>query len=285
MNQKNKSFRGFIKSRIQGAVAAASRWGKFRNLFLEMYEDLLPMAERRAHGRTFRFFTPNITARWRVDTYFEKEPETIEWIETFSGNDVLYDIGANVGLYTIYAAARGKAEKVLAFEPESSNYALLNRNVALNGLDDAAVCLNIALSSSRRLDYLYLAKMSAAESTHNFGASVDYNKKEFDAPFKQGAISFSLDEFIEQFAPPFPNHIKIDVDGLEREIVLGAAATLRDARMKSLLIEINEGLKEDLELVDLILGNGYTLRHKAHAPMFDGTQYASVYNYIFDHTA
>ena len=61
-------------------------------------------------------------------TLFSKEPITLAWIDTFKDGETLYDIGANVGMYTIYAAVMRKAN-VYAFEPEALNYAELNKNI------------------------------------------------------------------------------------------------------------------------------------------------------------
>ena len=48
------------------------------------------------------FYTPNAMCRYRTDTFSTKEPETLEWIDRFGGNGALYDIGANVGLDSVY---------------------------------------------------------------------------------------------------------------------------------------------------------------------------------------
>src|SRR3954470_2124130 len=51
-----------------------------------------------SNGHTYSFVCPNRTVSWRVTTFLTKEPETIEWIDTFTPGDVLFDIGANIGL-------------------------------------------------------------------------------------------------------------------------------------------------------------------------------------------
>ena len=63
----------------------------------------------------------------RAETFFTKEPDTIEWIESFDKNDVFLDIGANIGIYSLYAAKN--VSKVWAIEPESLNFAMLNLNI------------------------------------------------------------------------------------------------------------------------------------------------------------
>ena len=71
---------------------------------LEEYEKLNPRTELKFGEISAQYVTPNTATRWRVDTLFEKEPITIEWIAGFKPDDVLIDVGANVGMYTIWAA-------------------------------------------------------------------------------------------------------------------------------------------------------------------------------------
>ena len=70
---------------------------------------------------------PNKITEFRARTFHEKEPETLEWIDSIGKEETLWDIGANVGLYSMYAAQKGL--KVLAFEPSPANYHLLNSNI------------------------------------------------------------------------------------------------------------------------------------------------------------
>ena len=102
-------------------------------LTLEQYEKLSPSAEVEHGGVKMRFATPSAVALWRVQSIHSKEPWTLEWIARFAPGDIMLDCGANVGMYTIWAAATRKVQ-VYAFEPESQNYALLNRNIQNNQL-------------------------------------------------------------------------------------------------------------------------------------------------------
>ena len=75
---------------------------------------------------------------WRAGHYDDKEPDTLDWIDThFKPGDTVFDIGANIGQYSLYAAKRLNHDiAILAFEPEALNFAKLNRNIVLNGLID-----------------------------------------------------------------------------------------------------------------------------------------------------
>ena len=89
------------------------------NLTLEQYERLNPRCEIVHKGVRMVFATPNQMTKWRADSIYEKEPCTLEWIDSFAADDVLFDIGANVGMYTIWAAAT-RGCRVFAFEPGSA---------------------------------------------------------------------------------------------------------------------------------------------------------------------
>ena len=78
-----------------------------------------------------KFYVPNRLSHFRVDTFRSKEPETLEWINKFEKNATFWDVGANIGLYSCYAAKK-KSCKVYAFEPSIFNLEWLGRNVFIN---------------------------------------------------------------------------------------------------------------------------------------------------------
>jgi len=85
------------------------------------------------------FFTPNNLIDWRVRTLLSKEPDTIQWIDNFDKNKeiIFWDIGANIGLFSIYSAQKHKGKiKVIAFEPSSSNLRVLTRNISMNNFSN-----------------------------------------------------------------------------------------------------------------------------------------------------
>ncbi len=69
------------------------------------------------------FFVPNEITNWRVKTFFTQEPETLEWINSFNDKTkiIFWDIGANIGLYSIYATTRHSDIEVVSFEPSTNN--------------------------------------------------------------------------------------------------------------------------------------------------------------------
>lgn len=223
---------------------------------LEEYEQLNPHYTLQHAGVRILFYTPNSVIRWRVESLFEKEPSTIEWIETFKENEVLVDIGANVGMYTIFSAMT-RGVLVYGFEPESQNYAVLNRNIIANGLHERVKAFCVALSDRTGLGELHLSQFIAGSSCHSLNARVDFKHDPVDPVFSQGCIAATLDELIAAGSVPVPDHIKIDVDGFEPAVVKGARRTIREGGVRSLLIEINQNLDDHMALVEELVGWGY----------------------------
>lgn len=222
------------------------------------YERLNPRCEVDWDGRTVLYATPNRATRRRVETLFTKEPCTLEWLNALGPADVLADVGANVGMYSIWAAAL-RGARVYAFEPEAQNYALLNRNVALNGLQERVRAFCLALSDREGYDVLHLSSLVPGSSLHSYGAPVDFRLEPMRAEFTQGCVATTLDALIAAGALPAPTHLKIDVDGLEHKVVAGARATLADPRLRLVQVELNRNLAEHRAVVDELVAGGWRL--------------------------
>ena len=69
----------------------------------------------------------------RANTFSSKEPETLEWIDSMQKKSILWDVGANVGTYSCYAAKKMELQ-VFAFEPSVFNLSLLAQNIYMNNL-------------------------------------------------------------------------------------------------------------------------------------------------------
>jgi FkbM family methyltransferase len=199
-----------------------------------------------------KFYTPNDATKWRAKTILTKEPITIEWIDGMQPGETLFDIGANVGGYTVYAGCKGL--KVYAFEPEAENFAVLCKNLQINALN--AIAYPVALTDVRKLDRLYLSQSGAGGSCHTFGESKDFKLEDRPIGATQGILGVTLDEL----GLPQPDHIKLDVDGLEHLVIKGAMKTLKN--VKSILIEINPNIPKHLELVDILKVIGFTYDEK-----------------------
>lgn len=103
------------------------------------------------NGRPVRFCVPDQKAIVRVETIETKEPKTVEWIKSLPPNSVMWDVGANIGIYTAYAAAHG--HKVVAVEPHKGFIGALARTVAMSDLENVRL-VEAALNERNSIDEL-----------------------------------------------------------------------------------------------------------------------------------
>jgi FkbM family methyltransferase len=227
-------------------------------LTLEQIEKLRPTTTVTIGDRKVVYCTPNKGAHWRAKTLFTKEPATIRWLDRLKPGMVLLDVGANVGMYSVLAA-KMKGATVFAFEPESQNFALLAKNIVLNGLERTVTPYCVALSDAVRLDRLFLSefKWDGGSSCHSFGAEVGFDLRARRSPLAQGCAAWTIDEAVRSGAMPAPDFIKIDVDGFEHKVIEGARETLKDPKVRSLCIEINTNLAEHHELIGTLAEMGF----------------------------
>lgn len=169
-----------------------------------------------------------------------KEPETVEFIEAMEKGSVLYDIGANVGSYSLIAASRGVA--VLAFEPVYFNFARLCENVALNELK--VFCLPLLLTESTQPVELVLSAREPGTALHEVG------------PGGFPTLGWKLDDLIAIAALPLPDYLKVDTDGHELKVLMGARRALHTAKA----VQVELDTSKDAENVSAFLrGQGYLL--------------------------
>lgn len=196
-----------------------------------------------------KYVTINHHTKWRVETLRTKEPATVEWLESFGRGDVFIDVGANMGLYTLWAA-KNRGCKTYAFEPESQNYALLNQNIYINSLQHLVKAYNLCLSDRIGMGDFYITEMMPGGSCHQFDSIVNYRGEPTQFAFEQGGFAVTLDYLVDSGMLPQPAHIKIDVDGLEYKVVFGALKTLE--KVKTVLIEVNTALPDHVKMIKLL---------------------------------
>ena len=233
------------------------------------------------------FFSPNQIINWRVKTFFTKEPETLEWIDGFSSNEkiIFWDIGANIGLYSIYAARKHKNIQVTSFEPSTSNLRVLSRNISVNALYDKININQIPLSDMKNANLkMYESQFTEGWSMNTFGYPSDYEGKEFSSKQTYSIFGTTIDFIIDNKIAELPNYIKIDVDGIEHLILKGGLKYLKNENIKSLSIELNEKYKEQFDkVIEIMSQNNFKIKHKKHADIFNKHQkFSHLFNYIFE---
>jgi FkbM family methyltransferase len=194
----------------------------------------------------------------RVDRLLSKEPETIKWLNGFEKNSVFFDIGANIGIYSLYSAIKNE-NKVYAFEPHSANYKNLLDSINLNKLNNCqAFCF--AVSNRISLSHIGVKNMHEGVADNVVGGSGDYY---------HGCVEIHLDYLVGKKVLPQPDYIKIDVDGFEDRVYKGAMSSIQQA--KSVLIEVDQ---KHEHIVSNIINLGLRLESKHR-------RNSEEYNYIF----
>ena len=237
--------------------------------------------------KEINFFVPNYITNWRVDTYFTKEPETLEWIDSFEKKNglIFWDIGANIGLYSIYNSLKNPNSTTVAFEPSSSNLRVLTRNISINNLEKNIKIISLPLTNKENcFQEMSESHFIEGGALNSFGEKFDFEGKEFKPTMKYSLLGTTMNYFIDNSILDLPDYIKIDVDGIEYLILEGGDKILNNTKIKSLSIEINEQFKEQYKKV-LNLMDKYNFRilHKKHndAMFSKSNKFNNSYNYIF----
>lgn len=180
-------------------------------------------------------------------------PEVYAWLKSFQPGDVFYDVGANIGMFSLTTAKLHKGQvKSYAFEPSFSTFGSLVRNIIGNQFGETIIPFSIALGSKQGMRSFNYTDISSGTSVHTLDTVVNQTGMEFIPAFRQQVISYSLDDLVNHFGFPMPTHIKIDVDGGEYEIIEGMKGILENEGIKSVLVEVTETQAEDEQVKKIL---------------------------------
>jgi FkbM family methyltransferase len=212
----------------------------------------LPVLRGCGRGLRVRFGESHLSRT--VRTTEEQVEERLLDEMTSDGRSVVYDVGANIGWYSLLAARKvGDAGMVVAFEPGLQNAGLIGRNASTNSL---SVTVVPAAVSDRDGWLTFLDKGSLM-------SRIDKDDDEGQAKRRAGRNErvmgatpvpvVTLDSWIAQTGTRPPTLVKIDVEGAEAGVLRGMEQTLRTAR-PTLIIELH-GTRD--AVLDLLDANGY----------------------------
>jgi FkbM family methyltransferase len=274
--------KSFIKWLITAPIYLLSKFLRNNTLGLYMWEGILKkiMSETREiehNGVHLIFSTPNVQGLMRASSFSWKEPETLEWIDRLPEGSVLWDIGANVGIYSCYAAKKSKLN-VFAFEPSVFNLEMLARNIYLNELVHLVTIVPLPLSDKLSRSTLNMSSTEWGGALSTFGEEYGHDGKIIDKIFEFPTIGLSMLDAVESLNIPQPDYIKMDVDGIEHLIIEGGLEVLKN--VKGILVEINDQFSTQANVTEkLLLEAGFKLAEKRHADYFDTVDYAARYTY------
>ncbi|MGI9482259.1 MAG: FkbM family methyltransferase [Hyphomicrobiales bacterium] len=215
----------------------------------------------------YSFLCNTYTEYKRATTLFLKEEGTIAWLrDNLCEGDVFHDVGANIGLYTIFAADKvGPGGQVAAFEPHPANSAALMNNVMLNKMSDRVKILSCALNDTEGFLDFNLRQITAGSSMSQLSSTIDGDGEEFEPVISELKYACTLDSLVKQGVVRTPDHVKIDVDGNELLVLKGMKGVLSGkSRPRSLQVEINHDSAPDVNAFMDEYGFQLGERHYTH---------------------
>jgi len=263
-----RTLKSATKASIRRCALALGQTPVGRVFFEQAVETAMTRTLRVSHrGTELRFAVPNSVSHARAFTFSSKEPETLAWIDTLPAGAVLWDIGANVGLYSCYAA-KARGCRVVAFEPSVFNLELLARNIFLNQLAERITIIALPLFAHLTESTLNMTTTAWGGALSTFAAQHGFDGRAMDKVFEFRTVGLPMDEFVSKLALPRPDFIKMDVDGIEHLILQGGPQILR--QVQGMSVEINDAFTTQASDCErLLTAAGLRLIGKAHSDMIE----------------
>ena len=225
---------------------------------------------------------------WLVDNIFSLEPETLKWIDSFKKkNAIFWDIGASIGIYSLYAAVKHKKTKIISFEPSTSNLRLLSRNIFINNFQKRIIINQFPLTKFKnKYQNFNESKFIEGQGEHSYGEEKNQYGQSFRSSNSYKIYGTSIDYLIDNKILKMPDYIKIDVDGTEDLILIGASKYLKNKKIKSIFIEMNEKNKKKFKkCIKILKNNNFKLKGKYRSNFADtviNEKMKGVFNFIFE---
>ena len=240
-----------LRTVCMGLIKALNLNGRstFSNEFMQLLD---PRIDVVLDNQKLTFRTGNGRLLWRAKSLLTEEPLMITWISAMQSADVVLDVGANVGIYTIPIAKR--VQTVYACELDPLNIAILKENMFLNGVTENVVVLPFACGDSAKIVDVKFRGLAYGDALQLIEGGDPQNTRLGHQNHSAKVVQFSLDDIFVKLDLSRPNKVKIDVDGNEITVLQG---------MKDLIRGANEVYFEDSlsdscrEVVQFLLSTGF----------------------------
>ena len=261
------------------AILNTNKIGRYFNEYLSKY--IFDQKKVVKHNSVkLVFYSPNRINRFRIETFSSKEPETLRWIENFEENSVLWDIGANIGLYTCYAA-KLKNTSVYAFEPSVFNIELLTKNVFINKLSKKVTIVPLPLVDKIKESEFNMTSKDIGGSSSTFDKDYTYDGSKLKREFHYKMLGVTMNDCVNVLKIKQPDYIKIDVDGIEHLILEGGNQILK--KIKGIIVEVDEKFLMQSEKTKKYLSEaGLVQKEKKHSDIIEKSKFKNVYNQIWE---
>ncbi|MGC9337933.1 MAG: FkbM family methyltransferase [Candidatus Cloacimonadia bacterium] len=211
------------------------------------------------------------------ELYLHKKREhfSTDFINSFvQENEIVIDIGANIGYYALLESKLAKDGEVYAIEPIPSNFSLLERNIELNGYKNIST-YQLAISDSDMIKTMYIYDKC---NWCSFNKNLDGSQTG-----QLDVMSMTLDKFTETYLNKKPTFVRMDLEGHEYQAIKGASKILRECAPLKLNIEFHPHLmpKEHMkELLSILKENNFAIRAVTFNPPAHIYRNFKLFNYL-----
>ena len=229
----------------------------------DIFGRILPVPQTLVRGVPIKIILPlnqvgvyNTFKQWET-----REPEVLDWIDNFEKGCIFFDVGASFGTETLYAALKKEGpKKIVAFDLALESSFNLAYNIVLNNISNVDQYF-LALSDGINLQsYKCVTQYYYIEQREKYD-NVYYN-----------TMTLSMDKFIDM-THIVPDYIKIDVDGAEEGIILGMRETVKNEKLRSVVIEVSD--ESEPAIVEFFKKAGFIIQLE-HIFKADGEGYKNI---------
>jgi len=227
--RSRRTFENIVFGTINTVLSKLVEKTNLSKRIFDFYGRILPIPQTIVRGIPIKIIIPlnQVGVYNTMKNWEEREPEVLDWIDSFEEGCTFFDVGASFGTETLYAALKNDGpEKIVSFD--------LSLEASFN------LAYNISLNNIKHVDQYFVA-LSDKMKLMRFSEPTNYHYvKGMDKYYylSLNTISISIDDFVRMTLLS-PDYIKIDVDGPEQSIVSGMADTVKNKRLKSVVIEVS----------------------------------------------
>lgn len=243
-------FVSFIYSILRNIDKILNKIFKKRNLINHLFDKLYTenISEVEINKKKIKFWTPGNYSKWMIDHFLQKEKLVENFILEIPDdeNTIFWDIGANLGVYSIFCASHKSKTKIITFECSPSSVLAISKNISLNNFENRISIFQLGLSNiSNSFLMLKEDKDSLGDQFNSLGKNFDFENKKINTPkHKYKLFSNSVYDILQNKVLEVPNYIKLDVGSFELEVLEGFGNFLENPKIKSIVTEMKYGSKK-----------------------------------------
>jgi len=228
--RSRRTFENIIFGTINTVLSKLVEKTNLSKRIFDFYGRILPIPQTIVRGIPIKIIIPlnQVGVYNTMKNWEEREPEVLDWIDSFEEGCTFFDVGASFGTETLYAALKNEGpKKIVSFDLDLESSFNLAYNISLNNISNVEQ---------------YFLALSDGFNFNSYTCVTQYyyveGRKQYDnVTYK--TISISMDKFINM-THIFPDYIKIDVDGAEESIISGMTETVQNEKLRSVVIEVSD---------------------------------------------